>query len=69
MVIDIGRVGNGIGFKGGSRQVCARIRARDFSDEDALTIASMLPGIEGHYRQPGLAAQCWNTQLHMSYVM
>jgi hypothetical protein len=30
---------------------CARIRARGFLPFDALTIASMLPGVDAHYPQ------------------
>jgi hypothetical protein len=30
---------------------CARIRARDFLRNDALTIASMLPGVERDYQE------------------
>jgi hypothetical protein len=36
---------------------CARIHARDFYRRDALTITSVLPGIEFDYPIPGAGAQ------------
>ena len=49
---------------GGKRFECARLHARDFSPMDALTVASMLPGVGGHYRETRPAVQCLNAQLN-----
>ena len=48
--------------------VCARIRARGFTRIDALTIASVLPGIAGHYPGPDAGMQCDTPQLPVNYV-
>ena len=48
--------------------MCARILARGFSRIDTLTIASVLPGIGGHYLVPGTGMECGTAQLGIDYV-
>jgi hypothetical protein len=45
----------------------ASLRAA-FSRIDTLTIASVLPGIGGHYLVPRTAMECGTTQLNIDYV-
>jgi hypothetical protein len=42
---------------------CARLFA-----SEALTIASVLPGVAGHYLDPGTAMECETAQLGTGYV-
>ena len=49
--------------------MCARIRARGFSSRiDTLAIASVLPGIADHYRDPCRATACRSAQPRTNYV-
>src|SRR5450755_152165 len=43
---------------GPERQECARLRARDFLQYDALTITSMLPGVEKYYLEIHTLSRC-----------
>jgi hypothetical protein len=47
---------------------CARIRARDFTRIDTLTIASVLPGVADDYPDPGSRMECDTPQLLGNYV-
>ena len=47
---------------------CARIRARDFTRIDTLTIASVLPGVANNYPYPGSPMECDIPQLDTDYV-
>ena len=47
---------------------CARIRARDFSRIDTLTIASMLPGVADDYLDMPYETECQVAQLKLNYV-
>jgi hypothetical protein len=47
---------------------CARIRARDFCANDALTIAYVLPGVGANYPIPRAAMECAAKQLRIDYV-
>jgi hypothetical protein len=47
---------------------CARIRARDFTRIDTLTIASVLPGVADNYPYPSSPMECDTPQLDTNYV-
>jgi hypothetical protein len=47
---------------------CARIHARDFTRIDALTIASVLPGVADNYPDQSSPMECDTPQLQAKYV-
>jgi hypothetical protein len=47
---------------------CARIRARDFTRINTLTIASVLPGVADDYPDRYPPMECDTPQLHANYV-
>jgi hypothetical protein len=51
-----------------STRGCARIRARDFTRIDTLTIASVLPGDVDDYPETQLAMECDTPQHDTNYV-
>jgi hypothetical protein len=53
---------------GSERFECARLHARGFLPTDALTNASLLPGVGMHYLDTGVATQCLAAQLGTEYV-
>jgi hypothetical protein len=51
-----------------STRGCARIRARDFTRIDTLTIASVLPGVADDYPDTSLPMECDTPQPDTNYV-
>jgi hypothetical protein len=51
-----------------STRGCARIRARDFTRIDTLTIASVLPGVDDDYPDTRSPMECDTPQPDTKYV-